>query len=89
MFVGKDHRYTNPRYLQVSISMQLELINNPNVVGGVKNELPILTGPDPFSSRCLSLLIDKCHGRKSSMAAQNYDCDFFRKWYDSNALMFN
>jgi len=29
-------------------------INNPNVVGGVKNELPKLTGPDPFSTRCLS-----------------------------------
>jgi len=42
MFVGKD---------------LLEFINNPNVVGGVKDELPM---PDSFSSKCLSF--KKWHG---------------------------
>jgi len=40
----------------------LEFINNLHVVGGV---MLMLTGPDPFLSRCFSFSIDKCCRRKT------------------------
>jgi len=49
MFIGKD---------------LLEFINNLNVVGDVKNELPMLTGPDPFQADAYHL--------KSGMATRDY-----------------
>ena len=39
---------------------------------GVKASLYIDSAPDPFLGRCLKISVNKCSGRKSGLAIQDY-----------------